>query len=43
MQPGNVHIVARDDARQSLVFGLTWFALVGSHIAPMARARAPAS
>lgn len=40
MQPGNVHIVARDDARQSLVFGLTWFALVGSHIAPMARARA---
>ncbi|WP_144638505.1 type 4b pilus protein PilO2 [Bordetella genomosp. 13] len=40
MQPGNVHIVARPDARQSLVFGLTWFALVGSHIAPMARARA---
>lgn len=40
MQPGNVHILARDDARQSLVFGLTWFALVGSHIAPMARARA---
>ncbi|ARP94743.1 type 4b pilus protein PilO2 [Bordetella genomosp. 13] len=37
---GNVYILAREDARQSLVFGLTWFALVGSHIAPMARARA---
>jgi len=38
--PGTVYIVAREDTRQSLVFGLNWFALVGSHIAPMARARA---
>jgi len=37
---GDVFILRRDDARQALVFGLTWFALVGSHIAPMARARA---
>jgi len=33
-------IVRREGAGRGLVFGLTWFALVGSHIAPMARARA---
>lgn len=37
---GQACIVRRDGAGHSLVFGLTWFALVGSHIAPMARARA---
>ncbi|HEY0295249.1 MAG TPA: type 4b pilus protein PilO2 [Bordetella sp.] len=33
-------MLRRDGAGQTLVFGLTWFALVGSHIAAMARSRA---
>jgi hypothetical protein len=37
---GQPFVLRREGSRQSLVFGLTWFALVGSHIAPMARARA---
>ncbi len=38
--PGSAVVLAASGGRRALVFGLTWFALVGSHIAPMARARA---
>lgn len=38
--PGSAIVAVSAGSRRSLVFGLTWFALVGSHIAPMARARA---
>lgn len=33
-------ILRREESGPALVFGLTWFALVGSHVAAMARARA---
>ncbi|WP_019938815.1 type 4b pilus protein PilO2 [Bordetella sp. FB-8] len=33
-------ILRHEDSEPSLVFGLTWFALVGSHVGAMARARA---
>jgi len=37
---GDLYLLRRDGTRHALVFGLSWFALVGSHIAPMARVRA---
>lgn len=37
---GHACVLRRQDSGPALVFGLTWFALVGSHVAAMARARA---
>ncbi|HEX7748590.1 MAG TPA: hypothetical protein VF445_07560 [Bordetella sp.] len=38
--PDQTCILRREDSGPALVFGLTWFALVGSHVAAMARTRA---
>ena len=38
--PGHAYILRREGSGPALVFGLTWFALVGSHVAAMARTRA---
>ncbi|MGN6580200.1 MAG: hypothetical protein ACTHJ1_09475 [Bordetella sp.] len=38
--PDQTCILRREESGPTLVFGLTWFALVGSHVAAMARARA---
>lgn len=37
---GQLLLIEADDSRRSLAFGLSWFALVGSHIPALARARA---
>ena len=38
--PDQTCILRREESGPALVFGLTWFALVGSHVAAMARTRA---
>jgi len=38
--PAQVYVLRREESGPALVFGLTWFALVGSHVAAMARTRA---